>query len=63
MFITVCNAVAKVMFLQASVCPQGSTPLPRPGTPRWTRYTPLDQVHPLGTRYTPRDQVHLPGDG
>ena len=52
-FITVRNEVAKVMFLQACVCPTvgGST---WPGTPPW------DQVHPPGTRYTPLDQVQPP---
>ena len=57
--ITVRNEVAKVMFLQACVCPRGGggcltryTPL-GPGTP------PCDQVHPPG-RYTPLDQVSPP---
>ena len=65
---TVRNEVAKVMLLQASVCPRGEY---------LTRYTPRwDQVHPLGlgtspgtrytpprTRYTPWGQVHPPGPG
>ena len=70
-FITVRNEVAKVMFLQAFVCPQGGYL-----TRYLTRYTPWDQVHPLGpgtwegktyttrytprTRYTPWYQVHHP---
>ena len=64
----------KVMFLQASVILLTGggeyltryTP-PGPGTPPGTRYTPRDQVPPLGpgtppprTRYPPRDQVHRP---
>ena len=68
-FITVRNEVAKVMFLQASVCPQGGGeyltrhPLPQgPGTPPGTRYTPQTRYTPR-TRYTPLDQVHpLPPD-
>ena len=49
------------MFLQACVCPRGRVPdqvrpLPAPGTPPGTRYTPR-------TRYTPWDQVHPPGPG
>ena len=67
LFITVRNGVAKVMFLQACVCPQGGY---------LTRYTPPGQDTPPGpgtlpgadtppgpgttprTRYTPHDQVH-----
>ena len=70
---TVRNEVAKVMFLQTSVCPRGEyltmytdeeqTPPPPGAEPPWTRYTPLGQVHPSRadtprTRYTPRDQAH-----
>ena len=72
--ITVRNEVAKVMFLQACVCPRGGgstwpgTP-PGPGTPPWdqvhpprTRYTPLGPGTPPQTRCTyPPDQVHPPG--
>ena len=38
-FITVCNEVAKVMFLQVSVCPQGvcSRGVSAPGTGTWSR--------------------------
>ena len=71
---TVRNEVAKVMFLHLSVILfTGGVP---GQVPPQTRYTPQDQVHPLGpgtpprtmytpgTRYTPWDQVHpLPGPG
>ena len=77
--ITVRNEVAKVMFLQACVCPQGGstwpgTPPPGSRDPQ-ARYTPHGQVHPPwpgtppGARYTPwdqvhpQDQVHPPGPG
>ena len=51
--ITIRNEVAKVMFLQTSVCPQGGY---------LTRYPP-DQVHPLEPGTSPWDQVHAPGPG
>ena len=51
---TVRNEIAKVMILQASVCPQGGSTWP--GTPPW------DQVHPPGIRYTPWEQTP-PGPG
>ena len=60
------EVVAKVMFLQVSVCPQGggvclsacwdANPPPRPGRP------PRDQADPPGTRQTPhQDQADPPG--
>ena len=69
-FITGRNeVVAKVMFLQVSVCPQGGGCLPqcmlgcqtppgpgrppRPGRPTPTRQTPPDQADPPRTRQTP----------
>ena len=70
--ITIRNEVAKVMFLQTSVCPQGGVPNqvpPGPGTPPGTRYIPLGPGTrsgpgtPPGTRYTPQDQVHPLGPG
>ena len=68
---TVRNEVAKVMFLQASVCPRGGVPdqvhplrsrhPPGLGTPPRTRYTPLGPgTHPPGADI-PLDQVHPPG--
>ena len=64
----------KVIFLHLPVIlfTRGEYP-PRPGTPPWTRYTPLDQVPPPRpgtppnqvppwTRYPP-DQVHPPRAG
>ena len=70
LFITVRNEIAKVIFLQASVCPQGEVPdqVHPPGsrptreqTAPWVRYTLLEQTPPW-TRYTPpQDQVHPPG--
>ena len=70
--ITVRNEVAKVMFLQACVCPQWGEYLTRYTPP--TRY-PRDQVHPPvpgipprtrytpQTRYTPRPGTPLPRPG
>ena len=64
---TVCNEVAKVMFLHVSVCPQGEylgryppgtryTPSPLgPGTPPRPGTHPQHQVHPH-----PRTEVHPP---
>ena len=62
---TVRNEVAKVMFLQACICPMGGVHRPGPGTPPGQVHLP-DQVHPPdqvhtqagtplppGTRYTP----------
>ena len=54
------------MFLHLSVSHSvhgGSTwaGTPQAGTLPGTRYTPWDQVHPLG-RYIPQDQVHPPKD-
>ena len=52
--VTVRNEVAKVMFLQACVCPRGEY---------LTRHTPRDQVHPPGpgtppgTRYPPPPEI------
>ena len=70
--ITVRNEVAKVMFLQVSVCPQEGyltryprtryTAPPGPGSPPGTRYTPRDQVHSQDQVH-PREQVHPPGPG
>ena len=64
MVITVRNEVAKVMFLQACVCPRGEY---LTWYPPGTRCTPPDQVHPPQTRCTlprpgtpPWDQVHPP---
>ena len=62
-FITVRNEVAKVMFLQASVCPRGeylTRYTPREQTPPGTRYTPWARYTPLWSRHPP-DQVHSPG--
>ena len=70
--ITVRNEVAKVMFLQASVCPQGGVPdqvhppgadaphLPRADAPRAD--TPPQSRHPQ-TRCASPGQVHPPGPG
>ena len=64
---TVCNEFAKVMFLQASVCPQGvgvsasvhpgSTPLPREQTPH-SRHS--QRADPPGSRHPSRSR-HPPG--
>ena len=64
--ITVRNEVAKVMFLQACVCPQGGSTWPGIPPGRYTppagtppgRYTPPDQVPPR--QVPPQDQVHPP---
>ena len=78
MVITIRNEVAKVMFLQASVCPEGGVPVPLEEQvhppdqvhPK-TRYIPLGPGTPPRTRYTPLrdryippwDQVHPPVPG
>ena len=69
-FITVRNEVAKVMFLQLSVCPQGGVCLsacwdttpPRGQAPsREQTHTPCDQHTPPPSRHTPRTRPPLPG--
>ena len=68
---TVRNEVAKVMFLQASVCPQGGkvpdqvhppqgADNPRARYTPWTRYTPQTRYTPR-TRYTPQTRYTPPG--
>ena len=68
LFITVHNEVTKVIFLQASVCPQGEVPdqVHPPGsrptreqTAPWVRYTLLEQTPPW-TRYTPPRTRYTP---
>ena len=75
--VTVRNEVAKVMFLQACVCPQGGEYLTRYTPPVDQVHPPVDQVHtppwdqvhplgpgtPPGTRYTPLGPCTLPGPG
>ena len=72
--ITVRNGVAKVMFLQACVCPRGGVPdqVHPPGTrfTSWARYTPTpgvdtppDQVHPSGPGTPPRTRYTPLGPG
>ena len=53
---TIRNEVAKVMFLQACVCPHGGKYLTRCTPSR--RRPPWEQTPPPGTRCTPPDQVH-----
>ena len=67
-FVTIRNEVAKVMFLQVCVCPQGGVPdqvwPPRSRHPLGTRYTPQARCTPWeqtpSPQYSPRDQVHTP---
>ena len=51
---TVRNEVAKVMFLQACVCPQGGADIP------WEQTLPWEQTPPLPGLGAPPGQVHLP---
>ena len=71
--IIVRNEVAKVMFLQASVCPQGGVPdqehpqgadIPPPPSSRHPLGldTPPRPGTPPGADTTPPDQVHPPWD-
>ena len=72
------EVVAKVMFLQVCVCPQGGGCLPQcmlgyhppdqadppgPGRPPRTRQNPLDQGDPTGPGRPPQDQADPPPPG
>ena len=67
-FFTVRNEVAKVMFLQACVCPQGGGVCLSAcwdTTPPWSRPLPLEQIPPPPEQIppgsdTPPEQTHPP---